>query len=59
MEGVLKFKDKLTELIGIEVDVQLYEEAVQREKQVLNYTFGRGEHDVAFVPLIPGYNDNV
>lgn len=52
VEGVLQFKDKFTELTGIEVEIELYEEATQREKQVLDYVSGKGEYDAAFVPFM-------
>ncbi|MCL5772444.1 MAG: extracellular solute-binding protein [Actinobacteria bacterium] len=52
VEGVVQFVDKFTELTGIKVNVELYEEATQREKQVLDYTSGRGDYDAAFVPFM-------
>ena len=52
VEGVVKFVDTFTELTGIKVNVELYEEATQREKQVLDYTSGRGDYDAAFVPFM-------
>ena len=52
VEGVIEFHTKFTELTGIEVEVQLFEEPVQREKQVLDYASGRGEYDAAFVPFM-------
>lgn len=51
-QGVLELKDIFTELTGIEVDLQLYEESTQREKQVLDYASGAGDYDAAEVPFM-------
>jgi len=52
VEGVVKYVNEFTKLTGIKVEVELYEEATQREKQVLDYTSGRGNYDAAFVPFM-------
>ena len=52
IEGIIQFADVFTELTGITVNVDLYDEPTQKSKQTLDYSSGNGDYDASLVPFI-------
>ena len=52
IEGIVQFGHIFTELTGIKVNVDLYDEPTQKSKQVLDYNTRRGDYDAALVPFM-------